>query len=179
MTFAYIVDEVCVCSACRHYDLWKHKWLISYCILFFFSPGMKKFEYKGKQWHEECFTCMICKEPIRNKSFIPRDEQVVCVPCYERDFAQKCTSCSGVSPMRTTRVGHPNFGKLQSESKLCLLLFIATMLACMCLRYVVKMVCCKSLLVIGPAKLIYCYRIFFFTRHIYFYSEKACWFTIK
>ncbi|XP_052242900.1 prickle planar cell polarity protein 3-like isoform X3 [Dreissena polymorpha] len=61
-----------------------------------FKGGMKKFEYKGKQWHEECFTCMVCSEPIRNKSFIPRDEQVVCVPCYERDFAQKCTKCSGV-----------------------------------------------------------------------------------
>lgn len=58
---------------------------------------MKKFEYKGKQWHEECFCCMICKEPIKNKSFIPRDEQVVCVPCYEDQFAQKCTKCNGVS----------------------------------------------------------------------------------
>ena len=58
---------------------------------------MKKFEYKGKQWHEECFSCMVCKEPIRNKSFIPRDEQVICVPCYERDFAQKCTKCAGVN----------------------------------------------------------------------------------
>jgi len=64
---------------------------------------MKKFEYKGKQWHEECFTCMVCKEPIRNKSFIPRDDQVVCVPCYERDFAQKCSACAGV---RTILLSH-------------------------------------------------------------------------
>ncbi|XP_078322633.1 prickle planar cell polarity protein 3-A-like isoform X2 [Crassostrea virginica] len=58
--------------------------------------GMKKFEYKGKQWHEECFVCMVCKQPIRNKSFIPRDNDAVCVPCYEEQFAQKCSKCNGV-----------------------------------------------------------------------------------
>ncbi|KAJ8315009.1 hypothetical protein KUTeg_007159 [Tegillarca granosa] len=63
---------------------------------FTLKSRMKKFEYKGKQWHEECFCCMICKEPIKNKSFIPRDDQVVCVPCYEEQFAQKCTKCNGV-----------------------------------------------------------------------------------
>ncbi|XP_063403214.1 prickle planar cell polarity protein 3-like isoform X3 [Mytilus trossulus] len=60
------------------------------------TEGMKKFEYKGKQWHEDCFCCMLCKDPIRNKSFIPRDNEVVCVPCYEDQFAQKCSKCSGV-----------------------------------------------------------------------------------
>ena len=70
-------------------------------LLFLLLSGMKKFEYKGKQWHEECFCCMECKEPIRNKSFIPRDEQVVCVPCYEDKYAQRCTKCVGVSETKT------------------------------------------------------------------------------
>ena len=70
-------------------------------LLFLLLSGMKKFEYKGKQWHEECFCCMECKEPIRNKSFIPRDEQVVCVPCYEDKYAQRCTKCVGVSATNT------------------------------------------------------------------------------
>ena len=70
-------------------------------LLFLLLSGMKKFEYKGKQWHEECFCCMECKEPIRNKSFIPRDEQVVCVPCYEDKYAQRCTKCVGVSATKT------------------------------------------------------------------------------
>ncbi|XP_061176535.1 prickle planar cell polarity protein 3-A-like isoform X2 [Saccostrea echinata] len=61
-----------------------------------FKGGMKKFEYKGKQWHEECFVCMVCKQPIRNMSFIPRDNEAVCVPCYEEQFAQKCSKCNGV-----------------------------------------------------------------------------------
>ena len=57
---------------------------------------MKKFEYKGKQWHDECFICAECNQPIGNKSFIPRDDRVICVPCYESNYAQKCSKCSGV-----------------------------------------------------------------------------------
>ena len=57
---------------------------------------MKKYEYKGKQWHEECFCCAVCKQPIGNKSFIPRDQEVVCVSCYEDNFAQRCMACNGV-----------------------------------------------------------------------------------
>lgn len=71
--------------------------IISFLFVILHFSGMKKFEYKGKQWHEDCFCCMVCKEPIRNKSFIPRENEVVCVPCYEVQFAQKCTKCNGVS----------------------------------------------------------------------------------
>ena len=59
--------------------------------------GMKKFEYMGKQWHEQCFCCQECRQPISNKSFIPRDQHVVCITCYEQQYAQRCTKCSGVS----------------------------------------------------------------------------------
>ncbi|KAL8575291.1 hypothetical protein ACOMHN_001836 [Nucella lapillus] len=61
-----------------------------------FRGGMKKFEYKGNKWHEECFTCGECQQPIGNKSFIPRDERVICLNCYESNYAQKCTKCSEV-----------------------------------------------------------------------------------
>eukprot|EP00918_Siedleckia_nematoides_P085291 GHVU01187499.1.p1 GENE.GHVU01187499.1~~GHVU01187499.1.p1 ORF type:complete len:283 (+),score=35.71 GHVU01187499.1:164-1012(+) len=61
-----------------------------------FRAGMKKYEYKGKQWHEQCFCCKVCQQPIGNKSFIPRDAEVVCVPCYEENFAQRCMACNGV-----------------------------------------------------------------------------------
>ncbi|CAL1531657.1 unnamed protein product [Lymnaea stagnalis] len=57
---------------------------------------MKKFEYKGKQWHDWCFICSECNQPIGNKSFIPRDERVICVPCYESKYAQRCSKCSDV-----------------------------------------------------------------------------------
>ncbi len=57
---------------------------------------MKKYEYKGKQWHEQCFCCKVCTQPIGSKSFIPRDQEVVCVPCYEEQYAQRCMKCNGV-----------------------------------------------------------------------------------
>jgi len=36
-------------------------------------------------------------QPIGNKSFIPRDQEVVCVQCYEEQYAQRCMKCNGVS----------------------------------------------------------------------------------
>ncbi|CAH8617336.1 unnamed protein product [Heterobilharzia americana] len=61
-----------------------------------FKAGMRKYEYRGQQWHEECFLCVECKQPIGAKSFIPRENQVVCVPCYEAKYAQRCTKCTEV-----------------------------------------------------------------------------------
>jgi len=29
-----------------------------------FKAGMKKMEYKTRQWHEKCFTCVVCANPI-------------------------------------------------------------------------------------------------------------------
>lgn len=71
--------------------------IVTDMILVSLYAGMKKFEYKGKQWHDECFICAECNQPIGNKSFIPRDDRVICVPCYESNYAQKCVKCSGVS----------------------------------------------------------------------------------
>jgi LIM domain-containing protein 2 len=61
-----------------------------------FRAGMKKYEFKGKQFHEECFCCKVCRQPIGVKTFIPRDQEAVCVPCYEEQYAQRCIKCNGV-----------------------------------------------------------------------------------
>ncbi|CAF1116509.1 unnamed protein product [Rotaria sp. Silwood1] len=58
-----------------------------------FRPGSKKLEYHGQQFHEHCFTCYSCSQPIGTKSFIPRDQKSYCIPCYEQHFATKCTRC--------------------------------------------------------------------------------------
>ncbi|CAF1128706.1 unnamed protein product [Rotaria sp. Silwood1] len=58
-----------------------------------FKPGTKKLEYRGQQYHEHCFTCFACSQPIGTKSFIPKDQKSYCVPCYEENFATKCTRC--------------------------------------------------------------------------------------
>ncbi|XP_065747417.1 four and a half LIM domains protein 2 isoform X2 [Phocoena phocoena] len=56
-------------------------------------PGTRKMEYKGSSWHETCFICHRCQQPIGTKSFIPKDGQNFCVPCYERQYALQCVQC--------------------------------------------------------------------------------------
>src|SRR5277367_5132919 len=62
-----------------------------------FLAGMKKYEFKGKQFHEQCFNCKVCRQPIGTKTFIPRETEAVCIPCYEEQYAQRCVKCNGVS----------------------------------------------------------------------------------
>ena len=59
--------------------------------------GMKKFEYEGRKWHEECFQCDECHQPIRDQKFAPENERVICVVCYEKAYAPRCHNCKGVS----------------------------------------------------------------------------------
>ncbi|UYV76032.1 FHL2 [Cordylochernes scorpioides] len=59
-----------------------------------FKPGSKKLEYKGHQWHERCFCCCTCKDTIGTKSFIPRDNSIYCLSCYEDTFATRCVKCN-------------------------------------------------------------------------------------
>ncbi|EJD75263.1 LIM-9 isoform [Loa loa] len=61
-----------------------------------FRAGMKKMEYKGKQWHDKCFCCALCKTPIGTKSFIPKSDEVYCASCYEEKFATRCCKCRKV-----------------------------------------------------------------------------------
>jgi hypothetical protein len=61
-----------------------------------FFLGTKKLEYRGQQFHEHCFTCFACSQPIGTKSFIPKEQKSYCVPCYEEHFATKCTRCTKV-----------------------------------------------------------------------------------
>ncbi|CAM2096525.1 unnamed protein product [Caretta caretta] len=56
-------------------------------------PGTRKMEYKGNSWHETCFICHRCQQPIGTKTFIPKDNQNFCVPCYEKQFAMQCVQC--------------------------------------------------------------------------------------
>jgi len=61
-----------------------------------FRAGMKKMEYKTRQWHEKCFVCCTCKQPIGTKSFIPKEHDIYCAKCYEDKFATKCIKCNKV-----------------------------------------------------------------------------------
>ncbi|KAI8429246.1 hypothetical protein MSG28_007765 [Choristoneura fumiferana] len=60
------------------------------------KQGTKKMEYKTRQWHEKCFCCVVCKNPIGTKSFIPREQEIYCAGCYEDKFATRCVKCNKI-----------------------------------------------------------------------------------
>ena len=45
-------------------------------------------EYKTRQWHEKCFVCCTCKNPIGTKSFIPKEHDIYCAKCYEVEISE-------------------------------------------------------------------------------------------
>jgi len=53
-------------------------------------------EYKGANFHEECFCCSSCGDPIGKKSFVDRDDGYFCEECYETNFATICAKCRKV-----------------------------------------------------------------------------------
>lgn len=62
-------------------------------------------EYKHKVWHEECFVCFECKQPIGSKSFMAKGDELYCGPCHEKKFAKNCFGCKEVGRRnRTTMV---------------------------------------------------------------------------
>ena len=65
----------------------------------FIFAGMKKMEYKTRQWHEKCFVCCTCHNPIGTKSFIPKEHDIYCAKCYEDKFATKCIKCNKVGSL--------------------------------------------------------------------------------
>lgn len=67
--------------------------LLPLCTL---SAGSRKLEYNGQTWHEHCFICSSCQQPIGSRSFIPDKKDYYCVPCYESKFAPRCTRCKKV-----------------------------------------------------------------------------------
>lgn len=53
-------------------------------------------EYRGRQWHDSCFCCCVCKNTIGSNSFIPKNEEIYCTKCYEDKYATRCTKCKQV-----------------------------------------------------------------------------------
>lgn len=67
-------------------------------LSFFSTPvtGSRKLEYGDSVWHEECFMCRMCEQPIGAQAFIPDKGDYYCVPCYEGKFAPRCSHCKQV-----------------------------------------------------------------------------------
>ncbi|KAL4676058.1 hypothetical protein H8959_010203, partial [Pygathrix nigripes] len=59
-------------------------------------PGSRKMEFKGNCWHETCFVCENCRQPIGTKPLISKESGNYCVPCFEKEFAHYCNFCKKV-----------------------------------------------------------------------------------
>lgn len=46
--------------------------------------------YGGQAWHEHCFLCSGCEQPLGSQTFVPDKGAHYCVPCYENKFAPRC-----------------------------------------------------------------------------------------
>ena len=53
-----------------------------------FAPGEKKVGYQSKTFHEKCFTCDECKQPIGTQQFIRRDDKRLCGSCFDTGYAK-------------------------------------------------------------------------------------------
>lgn len=82
-------DDLLLCTECYAHDYSSKCNTCKKTIM----PGSRKMEYKGNSWHETCFLCHRCQQPIGTKSFIPKDTSYFCVPCFEKQFAYQCSAC--------------------------------------------------------------------------------------
>ncbi|CAF92647.1 unnamed protein product, partial [Tetraodon nigroviridis] len=57
------------------------------------TPGSRMLEYGGSTWHEGCFTCQACGEPMGTEAFVPHQDSFYCLPCYQRRLAPQCRHC--------------------------------------------------------------------------------------
>lgn len=76
--------------------IWLYPPKNSQVFLSLLQTGSKKMEHKGNSWHENCFTCNRCQQPIGTRSFVQKDSHNYCLPCYEKQYAQKCFYCKMV-----------------------------------------------------------------------------------
>ncbi|KAG7259255.1 hypothetical protein CRUP_036473 [Coryphaenoides rupestris] len=82
-------DDMIMCVEC-YSDEYSAK---CFACLKTIMPGTKKMEHKGNSWHENCFTCQHCQQPIGTRSFVKKEGSNYCLPCYEKQFADLCVHC--------------------------------------------------------------------------------------
>ncbi|KAM4903937.1 four and a half LIM domains protein 5 [Sylvia borin] len=85
-------DEVLLCTECYSDDYSSKCFHCQKTIM----PGSRKMEFKGSSWHESCFVCQHCQQPLGTQPLITKDNENYCVPCFEKQFAHHCYACKKV-----------------------------------------------------------------------------------
>ncbi|XP_073252671.1 testin-like isoform X2 [Porites lutea] len=81
-----------------------------------FAPGEKKVGYQSKTFHEKCFTCDECKQPIGTQQFIRREDKRLCGSCFDTGYAKICVKCK--EPIKSSSVKHDG-NSYHSECFVC------------------------------------------------------------
>jgi len=88
-TFAYLEDkQLYVCSSCFENTFCDHCDKCQTAI----KPGSKKVEYESRTYHNDCFCCNHCKDPIGRLPFVNKKGVITCLVCYENHVAGKCST---------------------------------------------------------------------------------------
>ena len=77
-------DEKLICHSCRGITPSK----VCEACGGDFAQGEKKVGYQNKTFHEKCFRCDDCKQPIGTQQFIRRDDKRLCGKCYDSGYAK-------------------------------------------------------------------------------------------
>ncbi|XP_044177392.1 four and a half LIM domains protein 2-like isoform X2 [Acropora millepora] len=93
-------DEKLICNPCRGISPSK---VCDGCGMDF-APGEKKVGYERRTYHEKCFICDDCKQPIGTQQFIKKDGKRLCEKCFDSGYARICVKCN--NPIKSSIVKH-------------------------------------------------------------------------
>ncbi|XP_068701893.1 testin-like [Montipora foliosa] len=93
-------DDKLICHPCRGITPAK----VCEACAGLFAPGEKKVGYQSKTYHEKCFTCDDCQQPIGTQQFVKKDDKRLCGKCFDSSYAKICVNCK--TPIKSSLVKH-------------------------------------------------------------------------
>jgi len=74
-------------------------------------------QLEERGWHEKCFVCTECREPLAGKMYITHNHHYYCKPDYTRLFAIKCSRCGLEADGPCFKVSAPDGDQLTLHQK--------------------------------------------------------------
>jgi len=71
----------------------------------------------GRNWHESCFVCCECREPLAGKLYLENQGQFFCKPDYQALFAVKCNRCRQEADGPCVNIQTPDGAQLTYHQK--------------------------------------------------------------
>ncbi|XP_055483904.1 four and a half LIM domains protein 1-like [Psammomys obesus] len=57
------------------------------------SADSKEVHYKSGYWHNTCFCCYKCRQPLATETFVSWENKILCNKCAVQDSTPKCQGC--------------------------------------------------------------------------------------